>query len=345
MKITELQVDRVVVPVKRPRAKSDCIESEPFERLYHRYTHILRIHTDEGLVGIGSSHPSVRDKYSRPEQIIGTDPMSYDPKRLPEQGVGDSWDVAMLDLIGKIIGKPVWWLFGGKYQDRILVDCWMGLTTPEDSAQIARQAAEEGFHGLKMKVPEEEDTLKRVEAIAAVAPSLKLVLDCMHGFRDIDRMKTLLRQLESFNVLMEDPLPKGDWEGYRRLQDCTDIPLCPHLSSAEQVIEGIKAECMDGYNVGPYGYSFMHLAALGHAVGLPVWHGSNVDLGIRDMFYVHGAAATPNCTLGSDICGNFTNEDDIIAEPLEIVDGFIIVPDKPGLGVEVDEEAIRRYRG
>ena len=188
MKITELQVDRVIVPMKRPRAKSDSIESESFEGLYHRYTHILRIHTDEGLVGIGSSHPSVRDDYSRPDQIIGTDPMSYDPKRLPQQGVGDSWDIAMLDLMGKIIGKPIWWILGGKCQDRILVDYWMGLTTPEDSAEIASQAVEEGFHGLKMKVPEDDDTLTRIEAIAAVAPDLHLVLDCMRGFENIENI-------------------------------------------------------------------------------------------------------------------------------------------------------------
>jgi len=343
MKITQLQVDRVVVPMKHPRAVSDSIENDDFRRLYNRYTHILRIHTDEGLVGIGSSHPSVRDTYSRPEEIIGTDPMSYDPRLLPEQGVGDSWDIAMLDLIGKIVGKPIWWLFGGKCQDRILVDYWMGLTTPADAAAIAQQAVEEGFKGLKMKVPEEDDTLTRIEAIAAVAPDLHLVLDCMRGFQDIENMKRLLKQLEPFDVLMEDPLPK-DWEQYKELQDCTDIPLCPHLHQPELILNALKNECIDGYNIGPYGFNFMYLASLGRAAELPVWHASNVDLGIRDMFYVHGAAATPNCTLGSDICGNFTNEDDIIAEPLEIVDGHIVVPDKPGLGVEVDEEAIEKYR-
>ena len=343
MKITRLETNRVMVPMKRGRPKSDSIESPDFEGLYHRYVHILRIHTDEGLVGIGSSHRSVRDSYTTPDQIIGTDPLSYDPKRLPAMGVGDSWDIAMLDLIGKVIGRPIWWLFGGKFQDRILVDFWMGLTTPEDSAAIAQEAAESGFHGLKMKVREEDDTVARIEAIAAVAPDLRLVLDCMVGFQSLENMKQLVKQLEPYDVLLEDPLPRERWDRYRELRDCTDIMLCPHLQSPQQVIDGIRAEAMDGYNIGPYGFTFIEMASIGHAAGLPVWQASNIDLGVRDMFYVHGAAATPNCTLGSDICGNFTNEDDILAEPIEIVDGYATVPDKPGLGIELDEDAIRHY--
>jgi muconate cycloisomerase len=49
-----------------------------------------------------------------------------------------------------------------------------------------------------------------------------------------------------------------------------------------------------------------------------------------------------NCTLGSDLCGNFVHEHSLLSEPL-VVDGYAIVPDKPGLGVELDEEAVQRY--
>jgi len=343
VKITRLEVNRVMVPMKHGRPKSDSIEAPNFEGLYKRFTHILRIHTDEGLVGIGSSHPSPRDSYSTPDHIIGTDPMSYEPKRLEKMGVSDSWEIAMLDLIGKIIGRPIWWLFGGKQQDKIFVDFWMGVTTPEDSAALAQQAVEEGFRGLKMKVPEDDDTLTRIAAIAEVAPDLHLVLDCMHGFQSLDNMKTLVKELEPFNVLLEDPLPTEKWDWYQELQDCTDLMLCPHLQNPQQVIDGIRANAMDGFNIGPYGYTFMEMAAIGNAAGLPVWHASNVDVGIRDMFYLHGATATPNCTLGSDICGNFTNEDDLLAEPIEIIDGYAIPPDRPGLGIELDEDALNRY--
>ena len=77
--------------------------------------------------------------------------------------------------------------------------------------------------------------------------------------------------------------------------------------------------------------------------GVPVWHGSGVDLGILDMSYVHACAAAPAATLPSDIVGNFLREDDLIVEPIRIEGGYAYVPDRPGLGVELDEAAVNRY--
>ena len=57
---------------------------------------------------------------------------------------------------------------------------------------------------------------------------------------------------------------------------------------------------------------------------------------------MHASAAAPNCTLGSDLCGNFVHEHSLLAEPL-IQQGYAMVPDKPGLGVELDEEAVEKY--
>ena len=68
-----------------------------------------------------------------------------------------------------------------------------------------------------------------------------------------------------------------------------------------------------------------------------------MDLGIRDMSSVHAAAAA-GCQLPSDIIGNVLREDDLIVEPICIEQGAAIVPDKPGLGVELDREALERYR-
>ncbi len=73
-----------------------------------------------------------------------------------------------------------------------------------------------------------------------------------------------------------------------------------------------------------------------------MWQASNVDLGIFDAFRLHASAAAPNCTFGSDLCGNFAHEHSLLKEPL-VQDGYAIVPTGPGLGVELDEEAVARY--
>jgi len=69
-----------------------------------------------------------------------------------------------------------------------------------------------------------------------------------------------------------------------------------------------------------------------------VWHGSGNDMGIVDASYLHSCAAAANCTIPSDILG-FLREDAMVIEPVELRDSYDIVSDKPGLGVELDEEA------
>ena len=68
-----------------------------------------------------------------------------------------------------------------------------------------------------------------------------------------------------------------------------------------------------------------------------------MELGILDAAVVHACAVAPACTLPSDIHGNFLREDDLLVEPLVVRDSHVLVPDKPGLGVELDEEGARRY--
>ena len=73
-----------------------------------------------------------------------------------------------------------------------------------------------------------------------------------------------------------------------------------------------------------------------------MWIASNVDLGLFDLFRLHAAVAAPNCTFGSDLCGNFVHGHSLLAKPL-VVAGVARAPDAPGLGVELDEEAVARY--
>ncbi|MFH1568585.1 MAG: enolase C-terminal domain-like protein, partial [Gemmatimonadota bacterium] len=99
----------------------------------------------------------------------------------------------------------------------------------------------------------------------------------------------------------------------------------------------------DAFNLRGTMAGFAGAAYLAQVAGLPVWRGSGLDLGILDASYAHVCAAVPACTLGSDIVGNFLREDDLILAPLEYADGHVRVPSGPGLGVELDIEALERY--
>jgi muconate cycloisomerase len=87
----------------------------------------------------------------------------------------------------------------------------------------------------------------------------------------------------------------------------------------------------------------MRLGAIADVVGRPYWHGSEVDLGVLEAVYVHLAAASPGCTLPSDIFGRRVREHDLLATPLALEGEWVRVPTGPGLGVELDHDAVQRY--
>ncbi|MCL4850456.1 MAG: hypothetical protein KJZ78_03630, partial [Bryobacteraceae bacterium] len=105
----------------------------------------------------------------------------------------------------------------------------------------------------------------------------------------------------------------------------------------------IRAEACDVFNLGGTMRDFVRNCYIAELAGIPVWHGSGVELGIRDMSFIHAAAATKSCTVPSDtLC--FLRQSDLLATPFQVKGGYIAVPTTPGLGVELDEAALRKYR-
>ncbi|NKB67949.1 MAG: hypothetical protein GKR89_12885 [Candidatus Latescibacteria bacterium] len=318
---------------------------QPFDRQSYpdsiatRCQDLLRLRTDQGVTGLGMSGPYYGRRDDAPPDWLGRDPLSFEPRQV----VGGGWQMALLDLIGKALDQPLYRIFGGLAQPSIEVDYWIARMGPEDSAAAARTAVEQGFTGLKFKCRwEDGDIVDRVIAILEAAPDLRVVVDPNRRFYTVENTLELARQLEGRNVVFEDPIPRDDFNLYRRLKEETSIPIAPHLQTPREAIEVVHLGAADAFNIGPSDWMFGHMARIGEDGGLPVWMASNVDLGLFDVFRLHAALAAPNCTFGSDISGNFTHEHSLLAQPL-VVNGRAAAPVGPGLGVELDEEAIRRY--
>jgi len=316
-------------------------ESYPLP-LGDRRQDIHYLHTDAGLSGIGMSGPYFGDPRpdSPPTEWLGREPLSFEPRKIGDAGYG----MALLDLIGKSIGWPLYRLYGGCEQESVLVDYWISQMSAEDSATAALRAVALGFHGLKMKCKWEDGNMAdRVHAMLEVAPDFRIVLDPNERFYNVENTLALARDLEGLDVVFEDPMPKDEsWQAYRRLKEESGVLICPHLQNPRQVIAAVAAQAVHGINVAPSGWPFLEMARIAAAEGIPVWQASNVDLGLFDAYRVHGSFAAGNCTMGSDLCGNFTHLRSLLKEPL-VVDGRIAASDKPGLGVELDEAAIERY--
>jgi len=342
VKITQLQRKGVRVPfipgILPPPDYEEPMPGYP-QPLGERLQDVLYIHTDTGLTGCGMSGPYFERRDENPPDIIGKDPRHFEPRQLN----GGGWNMALLDLLGKTIDWPLYRLFGGKAQDKVLVDYWISRMGPEDSASAAVRAAELGFHGIKMKCKwEDHNVEERVRAIHAAAPQLRIVVDPNERFHTLENSLDLARRLEGLDVIFEDPFPKKDLREYLALKEATTIPIAPHFQNPRQIIAAVSLGAIDAFNIAPSDWGFLDMARIAEAAEIPVWQASNVDLGLFDAFRLHASAATPNCTLGSDLCGNFVHEHSLLKEPL-VKDGYATVPDGPGIGVELDEKAVQHY--
>ena len=138
---------------------------------------------------------------------------------------------------------------------------------------------------------------------------------------------------------------KEDFAGYRQLRKELKAPIALHLGASKAMITAIKQDACEIFNTGPSPSmaSFVSNAYLAGAAGIPVWHGSGHELGIMDAAALHSCAAAPNCTLPSDIL-SYQRVDDLLTSPIEIRDSYATVPSAPGLGFELDEDAVKRYK-
>ncbi len=204
------------------------------------------------------------------------------------------------------------------------------------------RSMELGFKHLKFKAQNYDPIVQLVRAVDKAAPELEMGVDFNSSYPDLASFLPIAKRLEGFRLSYEDPIPKRlDW--FRELRKRVAIPLAITPQTVPDVWRAIQEEACDIFNLGFSMREFVRVAYLAEAAGIPAWHGSGVELGLLDISYIHAAAATRSCTFPSDtIC--FLRQSDLLAKPFAVVNGYIEVPRGPGLGVELDEDAVRHYQ-
>jgi muconate cycloisomerase len=370
MRIASVDIWTVVVPTIRGRVHSAVYGPAGWDMVPK---HIIRVHTDDGHEGIGETGRGVplEAVQRMAGQIVGLDPRRMVLQQLPATGsldvvpgphamdrrwetaaAGPAWpgyealEMAVIDILGKLYGQPAHWFLGGAARDRVPADYWIGHQTPEDAAANTRLAVERGFRGMKMKCTGDEPLVARCEAIWEVAGSdFELTIDPNTRFWRLTEALDMARALAARGKVkvFEDPMAKWNLDWYRMFRQHGVVPVALHLGDPHDIISAIKAEAVDYFNLGGGMIQFVRNAAMAHAAGIPCWHGSGNDLGIMEFSYLHAAAAARNCVLGSDFVGSWTRKDDLVVEGIQFEDGYALVPDRPGLGCELDMEAVERY--
>lgn len=346
--ITQVDLHKVVVPMKPDiMADPELAESSRFDDVPKM---VMKIHTDSGITGIGETQrgENWEGAERNAEFLKGKAVFDFNLTKLdlPDPAGYAAFEMALYDIVGKAVGWPVYRLLGGLAQPKVLVGYWCGRKTPEGMKRVAERAKAGNFKNIKMKAKQGDPVVAAIEMIAKVAPGITVILDPNTRYNSLKDFLEVALKLEKIgNMLVyEDPFDKTDYAGYRKLRSQVKTLVALHLGDTKAMIKGICEQACSAFNTAqnPSMASFLSNCYLAQVEGMPVWHGSGNDLGIIDAAYTHSCAAAPNCTLPSDILG-FLREDDLVVTPIEIKDSYAIVPNRPGLGVELDEDAAKKY--
>jgi muconate cycloisomerase len=351
LKITKIELFKVIVPMQDDIINSSEFGPDALTEFPSLPKFFLKVHTDSGIVGIGETSRALEEPQVRrnADFLTGKNILDFNLNRLglPAGSGYSGFEMALYDAVGKAVGWPVYKLLGGLAQPKVLVNYWCGRKNPVDIKRVAERAVKGGFHGIKMKGRPGDPVVKAVEAVRQVAPDLKMTVDFNGYHKTVAEFLPIGKGLDAVgNILvLEDPINKNDLAGYRELRRQLKSPIALHLADPRAMIKAIREDACSIFNTGPNPSmaSFVSNAYLAGAAGMPVWHGSGHELGVLDAAMMHSVAAAPNCTLPSDIL-SYERVDDLIVKPIDIRASYAYPSDRPGLGVELDEDALRKYR-
>ncbi len=343
---------------------------------------LVKVKTDDGLVGLsqlGGFMHSAAAAFLRQELapfLIGKDPLENE--RLMHQmlwkfntrahsGVWNfavsAIDVALWDIKGKFYNTPVWRLLGGA-QKSVPAYITFGLRAynREELAEAAKYWAANGQRRLKIQVgrsnirgamdpagasaehredsPAEDEA--RVKAVReAVGEDAELMVDA-NCLMKLDNAVRWCKRFEPYNLMwFEEPIVHNDPHLLAQLRKQTSIPIAAgQWENFAKLAELVKQDSVDFVNIHVLsvgGFTMgMKAAGLAQAFNLPIGNGDHFDF--------HLQAAVPNGWRAEIHVNNWLTANTVYKELPKLADGWVTLTEKPGLGVELNEDTVKEFQ-
>jgi muconate cycloisomerase len=257
-------------------------------------------------------------------------------------------EMALLDMVGKKLGVPVYVLMGGaRRSPEIRLRFSIGAFQPADAARVALAAIEKGVRAVKVKVGlDPASDIARVSAVrSAVGEGFRLAVDANCGWNESDTLWAI-PHLERLGVnAIEQPLPRREFRGCARLRKRTNIPIMldESIFTRQDALEAIRQEACDLINIYPGKNGgilrSLEIAQLAATAGLRCTIGSNLemDLGTAAMLQLAIAMPALATEVDHDAIGPLYYDQHFTRPNIRYANGCAIVPEGPGLGVEFDD--------
>jgi len=383
MKITEIETITIQLPGRME------YNWRSLQVSIGRYV-ILKLTTDEGIVGLGEA-PAILSWGGEHGRYFGEDPeiVSYlVNKRLSSILIGaDPFDIrrlmtqmdidvrgfpytkamiesAMLDIMGRKLGVPVYQLLGGAMRDEIPICHSVGIAPPDDAARLAAAVVADGIRWLQVKVPGDPDVdLTIIKAIRKeVGDSINIFPDINRGYRNIKPAINVINAMHGEANICAVEQPTEGTDAMSAITRAVAVPVivdegCWSPQDASEIVKRGSADIISIYFTKASGlYRSMQIGAIAQAAGLPVNVNGSLEGGVGNAANLHLSAALEGVVLPGVITintlegreqtkvGGVFYTDDVIIEPFKYIDGCLKVPTGPGLGIDLDPEKIERYR-
>ncbi|MBB6469761.1 enolase C-terminal domain-like protein [Aminobacter carboxidus] len=272
-------------------------------------------------------------------------------------------EFAAYDLTGRWLNVPVHTLLGGKARDKVAITHSIGLIAIEEAKVEAAKLAAEGIKTIKVKIG--VDPARDVKMVAAVreaaGEAMEICVDANEGYKTPGEAVQTVRQMEKYRLkYVEQPVM-----GIERIAEVgrrIDAPVMADESAwnahdAIQIIQNGGIQIISIYTTKAGGlYKAMEVGAVCRAAGIICNVNGSIETGIGNLANVQVAAASPAATLSCVIpistpaeaqhgqVGGIYYKDDLLVEPMQVVDGAVVVPSGPGMGIDVDLAKVEKYR-
>ena len=373
MKINQVEIIPLDIPFRMPfRVSYGAVVPGNFV--------VVKVSTDEGVVGIGNSQGFTRGSGQTRESamalmkevasavLLGLDPLNTD--RLLSQAeailagslhILAHFDYALYDLKGKILNTPVYQLLGGVSREKIPLEWIVMMDDPEVQAEVAQKYIQAGFQSIKLHVgPEPKLAMKRFRTVReAIGPDVPLSVDMAGVYAPFDAVR-LIEEFAQYGInFAEDPAPPGNVDALLAVKSGTKVPLVADrtLRSIADARELTQRRAADSFHLlmGKVGglrkasklSTVIEAADLNYqicALGTGIEHAAGAHLAVSRLkgdrfldelsliFYLHGGMETKDIT--TDVTKEMNGK---------IEKGYLYPPKGPGLGVELNEDMVKRY--
>ena len=367
MKITGLELFHISIPFAKPYKLSKVYGTR-----FDAEAVILKVHTDEGIVGLGEADPlnPFSDETPATVMVVTRDmiaPHLMEQNPLHISALESHLDMmvhgnllargavnmALFDISGKAHNLPAHMLLGGLYQDKLPLLGPIGSGTPDEDAGAIQKLIEDEYRTIMIKMgalPIDDEIQRMIAAHEKFSDRIKIIVDANQGWTVAETMRFIDGIGTSRPELLEQPICRHDIDGLKRIHRRAACLLSADegVASVHDASSLIRAQAVDAFSIKVSkngGLSKARkVAEAADAFGLKILMNSMLEFGITQAASLQLGCVLPNLLdMGHAYMSVLRMSDDITDFAKNISRSVVTVPWEPGLGVALDEDKLKKY--